>query len=606
MPRSKLLALASLVLFGCGPSDPRALDASAREDVGASDAAVADAPRVGDAAPAADARTDAGCLERPGELVGERSVATGRFPALAWEGAEGSVSLVAFHRPCTPPGSLIVLRDLAAWSAPALVHVGHTAELARMDDVVVIDLWAADATGMPMTRGGLAAIAARYDEAPDAIVADPDETLAPLGPAGILLPLVAVLDARTLEAVSILMDPREGELEHAVRAARARLVGADEPDPLEPSLVDGRFTRDRWELIQAMAAPFVPPPSPSNAVADDPRAAALGASLFDDAQLSPHGIACRSCHDPDRGFADGLALGVGVAEGTRNTPTVIGIAGSAWPFWDGRVDSVWAQATGPIENPLEMASSRLLVAHRVAGAHRAEYEAIFGALPPLEDADRFPSEGRPGDASWEAMAPADREAVTRVFANVAKAIEAHERTIGWAPGRLEAYAAGDLDALDPEERDGLANFLSLGCVQCHAGPRLANDAFFALGMPGKGEGDDRDEGRFAAFTALAEGEFRMTGPFGDAPGLVDPLAGLVAFPPSTRGAFRTQTLRAIAHTAPYGHAGTFETLTDVVRHYAQIRWPHPADPRVAGSRDLHLISFEESRIPSLVAFLETL
>lgn len=595
----QLVLLAALLSTACGPPADGG-DASVVRDGAPLEAG----PAEEDAPTALDA--DAGCLERPGELLGERLIANGRFPALSWEGREGSVDLLSHHQPCVPAGPLVVLRQLAAWSAHARWHAAHTAALRAIEGVVILDLWVADASAMPMTPAGLEAIEALYDVPPDAVLADPGETLAPLAVAGILLPTVAVLDARTLDATAFWMDPRAGELEHVVAVARARLRGEEAPPALEYELVDGRFTQDRWDLIQDMARPFVPPPSPSNRVADDADARALGARLFDDPQLSPHGVSCRSCHDPDLGFADALPLGFGVAEVTRNTPTIIGVAGTEWPFWDGRVDSVWAQATGPIENPREMASTRLFVAHRVADAYRAEYEALFGALPELADLARFPAEGMPGDAGWGAMTVEDREAVTRVFSNVAKAIEAHERTVGWEPGRFEAYAAGDLEALTEDERDGLASFFLVGCAQCHWGPRFANDAFFAIGMPGSGEGDALDLGRLAAFSELASGEFRRTGPFSDELGAVDPLAGLVAFPASTRGAFRTPTLRAIRATAPYGHAGTFATLTEVLEHYAQIRWPSPPDPFVAGVRDPHLVSFEDGRIAKMVAFLEAL
>jgi len=49
------------------------------------------------------------------------------------------------------------------------------------------------------------------------------------------------------------------------------------------------------------------PPDPSNAVADEPRAAALGHQLFFDARLSANGaVSCATCHQPARNFNDGL------------------------------------------------------------------------------------------------------------------------------------------------------------------------------------------------------------------------------------------------------------------------------------------------------------
>jgi cytochrome c peroxidase len=601
--RAHAQATRVLALLVSGASVAACGEPTAPSD-GGLDAGASDDALVLDASP--DTRADAGCTGRPGELVGERSIDTGELPLLAWPGLAGEVALVDHHVPCAPAGELIVLRELALWSGPARWHAAHTAELAAMDGVVVIDLWSADEDAMPMRTERLEAVRARYDAEPAAIASDPDEQLGVLGIGGTLLPIVLVIDARTLSVERTMLDPRAGDVEHAVRSVQAELRGEEQPLLPEPVLVDGRFTPDRWALVEEMAAPFAPPPSPSNAVADDPRAIGLGERLFSDAMLSPAGVACARCHDPSRAFTDGLPFGRGVAEVTRNTPTVIGASGLRWQFWDGRADTLWAQALGPIENPREMGSSRLFVAHRVASTYAAEYEALFGALPPLEDAGRFPSEGLPGAPAYDAMTEADREAVTRVFVNVGKAIEAYERTIVPARGRLEAYVGGDLEALSTEERDGLRGFLTAGCPQCHWGPLLSNGAFHAIDMPGVGEGAAGDQGRVAAFEVLTASPFRAQGPFSDDVRVPDPLEGVLAFAEPTRGAFRTPTLRDLPDTAPYGHAGTFGTLREVVEHYARIRRPHPIDPRVVGELDPHVVGFEDFRIAAIVRFLEAL
>jgi cytochrome c peroxidase len=105
------------------------------------------------------------------------------------------------------------------------------------------------------------------------------------------------------------------------------------------------------------------PPNPTNAFADDPRAARLGQRLFFEKRFSRNGeISCATCHDPARAFSDGLPRSQGVAEALRNAPTVLNAAHQRWLFWDGRADSLWAQALSPIENPLEMGSNRVRAA----------------------------------------------------------------------------------------------------------------------------------------------------------------------------------------------------------------------------------------------------
>ena len=93
------------------------------------------------------------------------------------------------------------------------------------------------------------------------------------------------------------------------------------------------------------------PRDPTNRVADDPRAADLGRRLFFDTRLSSNGrVACSTCHQPDRGFQDGTALATGVGITARRTMPIAGMARSPFLFWDGRKDSLWAQALGPLES----------------------------------------------------------------------------------------------------------------------------------------------------------------------------------------------------------------------------------------------------------------
>ena len=48
-------------------------------------------------------------------------------------------------------------------------------------------------------------------------------------------------------------------------------------------------------------------------------------------------------------------------------------------------DTLFNQVFGPFESVVEMNSSRLFVAQQTFRVHRAEYEAIFGPMPPLDD-----------------------------------------------------------------------------------------------------------------------------------------------------------------------------------------------------------------------------
>ncbi len=586
--------LALALVLGCGSPMPM-IDAGT-PDASPPDSAVPDA---------------AVCMLHPGDLPGTRNIAAGALlPDMTFETATGSVSLTDYHVPCAPRAELIIVRSLAAWSGHSLWHVAHTTSLMTHPQRArfhVIDVLIAGVDGLPSRSADLPDLVARYDMPPDAIGLDPTERFGPVALGGIRLPAVMFIDARTLQLVRPLFVPRAGAVEHEVDVQLARLDGASPPAPYNPTLTDARFSDDEWDLIQGMAWSSTLPPDASNAHADDPAAAMLGAALLADTGLSPAGVACATCHQSAHGLSDGRAVGHGVMDVTRNTPTLYTAALTRWPFWDGRVDSLWAQALGPSENAREMGSSRLFIAHRIQTTHRTAYEAVFGAMPDLSDSARFPAAGLPGDPAWSAMTSADQDTVTRIFTNFGKAIEAHERTLGPPPTRFDAYLAGDLTALSAMERDGLHEYIQDGCADCHFGPQLANGAFHSIAMPGFGSGAALDVGRIAAFDILAASPFRREGAYADAVA-TDPLAGLSAFPESMRGAFRTPTLRALSETAPYGHAGTFANIHDVVVHYATIRMPMTPDPRVAGVVDPHVVGFDNvpGRVDIITAFLGTL
>src|SRR5215207_3287829 len=104
--------------------------------------------------------------------------------------------------------------------------------------------------------------------------------------------------------------------------------------------------RDRWtdeeigKLRELSIAELEPlPADPTNRVADDPAAVALGHKLFFETRLSSNGqVSCASCHKAEREFQDGTPLATGVGTTNRRTMPVAGTAYSPFLFWDGRKD----------------------------------------------------------------------------------------------------------------------------------------------------------------------------------------------------------------------------------------------------------------------------
>jgi cytochrome c peroxidase len=326
---------------------------------------------------------------------------------------------------------------------------------------------------------------------------------------------------------------------------------------------------------------------PTNRVADSAPAAALGQSLFFDKRLSANDeIACASCHQPARGFSDGLAVAMGLAPGTRNTPTLLNTGLNHWFFWDGRADTLWSQALQPLEGRREEGGDRLHIAHLVATdrALSAAYQRVFGKLPPLDDTARFPPHARPDPdtrsqlaQAWQAMAPSDRTEINRVFSNLGKAIAAYERLLISAGSRFDTYVEG-LRTGDPAKTAALSLAAARGlklfvgaanCGACHTGPALSDGEFHNLGLPLL-PGREPDRGRAAGMTLLRADVFNAAGRFSDDPS--GPAGQRLGFLPSAEaelGAFKTPSLRNLALTAPYMHDGRFATLPEVLEFYAQ-------------------------------------
>jgi cytochrome c peroxidase len=309
-----------------------------------------------------------------------------------------------------------------------------------------------------------------------------------------------------------------------------------------------------------------PPSDATNEYGDRSAAAALGKRLFSDQQLSPSGsVSCATCHDPTKAFSDGKGQAIGVATGDRNSPPVAVAAHARWQFWDGRADTLWMQALGPFENDKEFASSRLYVAQQIVARYSADYDAVFGEKYPLPDLSALPASGKPGDTAWQSIPGDQRDAVTRIYVNVGKAIAAFEQSIRLQPNALDRYAGGDKGALTKEQKNALQVFMINGCAQCHWGPRLTDDAFHVIRFPTGRQDRAADRGRIDFFQGLALAEFVASSKWSDAPAS----AKLLTFPTdaSMLGAFKTPTLRGLPQSAPYGHGGTFTTLLEVAKHY---------------------------------------
>lgn len=313
-----------------------------------------------------------------------------------------------------------------------------------------------------------------------------------------------------------------------VADVKAWLANSDNHVPLQVTLPQG--------LDAAAANVYIPEDNPMTRAKIE-----LGRQLYFDKRLSSDNtISCASCHDPSLAYGAETQFGVGVRgqEGGRNSPIAYNRILSKAQFWDGRANSLEAQAVGPIANPIEMGNNHESVVAMLKSmpVYVMQFESIF-------------SDGVTID-------------------NVGKAIATFERTIVTGPTPYDVYNqvvkfetvfADDLEYLD-EEPELKARYTALqeasaklpmsdsakrgmklfstkaNCTACHAGANFTDELYHNLGVGM--EAEKPDLGRFE-ITKLEK----------------------------DKGAFKTPTLRNIALTGPYMHDGSQKTLEEVMDWY---------------------------------------
>lgn len=324
--------------------------------------------------------------------------------------------------------------------------------------------------------------------------------------------------------------------------------------------------------------------------------AQLGKALFYTKSLGgAFDAACVSCHHPALGGGDGLSLPVGVdavnADGEhahdvlglgrfhlvpgnlpsvpRNAPTTFNIGFyDSGLFWDSRVESqgkeIGANGTSsgiitPDSTNSDVADPLLLL-----GASLSDAQARFPVTSAAEMRSTFQAgednevlrtallsrfEGR---ASWEALfVEAFGDPIVN-FNRIAIGLGAFENSQVFVETPWKAFIEGDEDALDEEQKQGAVLFYTAineggaGCVDCHSGDFFTDEKHHLVAFPqfGEGKGDNSGNGPSNDF-----GREKVTKLTAD------------------RFHFRTPALLNVEATAPYGHAGSYQTLEETIRHH---------------------------------------
>ncbi len=306
----------------------------------------------------------------------------------------------------------------------------------------------------------------------------------------------------------------------------------------------------------------------------------LGRELFSETKISGNNnISCKTCHDPRSGTGDLLPLPIG--EGgkgdslqrtssnekqiiPRNSPALFNIGHEDLEsmFWDGRVsykkrflefqtpepglNGEWpeyyeitdqldsalaAQALFPPTSHSEMRGQPGSNPIADAKSNKEVWDIIIKRL--LKDAKY-----------QELFAKAFPKAQRYNIGHFGKALahfQKHEFAVYDTP--WDNYLSGNRNALSRDEKMAAIIFSTKGkCAQCHSGALLGGDTFHNVVSPQVGPGKDirhNDEGLF--YTTKKD---------------------------SDRYKFKTPMLRNVKFSAPYFHSGAFQTIDEVIEHYA--------------------------------------
>lgn len=406
-----------------------------------------------------------------------------------------------------------------------------------------------------------------------------------------------------------------------------------QPDP------DGFTELDR-AVIRAMELPTdVLPVDPTNAWVDDVNARRLGQALFFDPELSgalnspipgqvslgnlgARGrIACVDCHEPTGFFDDqrtapnNVSLGINFLG--RNSPSLVNVGFYRQFAWDGRSDSLWMQCAVAHESGNATGGTRLRLARRLGDWYPDGYVRAFGdggfdAFARATDGGLETAWDLP-DAGEKPIAPESAQglALNRVTSNGYKAMAAYISTLISTNAPIDRYARGQADALTLAQKRGLKLFLGkAGCIECHTGQHFTDNLYHSVGIGQRGpNASPTDLGRFTGLTEQGRGNqalFNRCGRWSaQEEGAWDGGGCTIPAPDAgDRGQFRTKSLRNIARTPPYMHAGQLQTLEDVVRFYngggESTDFAGTKSPKVVP------LGLTDGEVHDLVAFLEAL
>lgn len=325
----------------------------------------------------------------------------------------------------------------------------------------------------------------------------------------------------------------------------------------QPLYLPANFTPYPFQMSATFPIPDLPRDNPLTVERVE-----LGRKLFFDRRLSINDAqSCAECHAPAKAFTDGrkVARGAEWDLGTRNSMPLFNLAWKKEFFWDGRAKSLREQVLQPIENPIEM------------------HQPLTNLVVKLVEAGRMPD-----TANYPALFTAAFGSPEISAEKIALALENYLLTLTSFDSKFDRVQRGQ-EQFTPEEQRGFELFATeydprrgqfgADCFHCHGGPLFQSQSFANNGL----DEIPSDSGR-----------------------------GKISGKRSDDGKFSTPSLRNIALTAPYMHDGRFQSLEEVIEHYATgVKRNATLDPNLA-KHPAGGVPLSSADKRALAAFLRTL
>ena len=176
----------------------------------------------------------------------------------------------------------------------------------------------------------------------------------------------------------------------------------------------------------------------------------LGEKLFYDTRISSeNNMSCASCHQPEKGFADGLPKSMSNIQGEtvlRNSPTLLNAVYADRYFYDLRAFSLEQQAEHVIFNPSEFNTAYSSILEKLKTkdhGYQKEFETIFG-----------------------------KKGIMRQ--NLSKALASYVLSLSSFNSEFDRYVRGEIEDISEEVKQGFNLFMGkANCATCHFAPTFS-------------------------------------------------------------------------------------------------------------------------------------